>query len=174
MMIKREVLTSLGGYHDPTWAEDYDFWLRFLEAGYRIGKVPAQLLDWHDSANRSTRTIPRYEQDQFQKAKAHFLSRVEAIQSCGVMIRGAGPIGKRIAKLLIEKAIEVHYFIEVNPKKIGNRIAGIEVVDFQDLTSLPSQPVLLGAVGNETARNHIRNQALGIGRVEGKDFFCVA
>lgn len=174
MMIKRDVLQSLGGYEDPTWAEDYDFWLRFLQDNYRIGKVQTPLLDWFDSPNRSTRTVPRYEQDQFQIAKAHFLARIESLRIHGVMIWGAGPIGKQMAKLLQDENIMVHCFIEVNDRKIGNKINGIEVVDFKDLNTLSSLPVLLSAVGNHIARERIRSEAERINRVEGKDFFCVA
>ncbi|MDF2376386.1 MAG: glycosyltransferase family 2 protein [Verrucomicrobiales bacterium] len=174
MMIKRRVLESLGGYHDPPWAEDYDFWLRFLEEGYRIGKVPLPLLDWYDSPHRSTRTVPRYEQNQFQRAKAHFLSRIESLRLHGVMIWGAGPIGKQMAGLLNNEGITVHRFIEVNRKKIGNKIGGVEVVDCTDPGNLPTRPVLLSAVGNSAARERIRKEIAAIGRVEGEDFFCVA
>jgi glycosyltransferase involved in cell wall biosynthesis len=47
-MFRREVFESLGGYHD-TLSEDYDFWLRALNLGYRFerGLVPVTLYRHH-------------------------------------------------------------------------------------------------------------------------------
>lgn len=173
-MIRREVLVELGGFHDPTWAEDYDFWLRFLEEGHQVAKVPEVLLDWYDSPTRSTRNIPRYELEQFQLAKAHYLSRMASIRKSGAVVWGAGPIGKQMARFLRSRNVEVHYFVEVDPRKIGNSIAGSPVVAPSDLPELLSGSVLLAAVGVAGARNEIREHAANLGRREGIDFFCVA
>ncbi|MCB1092846.1 MAG: glycosyltransferase family 2 protein, partial [Verrucomicrobiae bacterium] len=56
VVIRRSALESFGGYADPTWAEDYDLWLRMLEAGAQFGKVEKVLFDWFDSDTRATRT----------------------------------------------------------------------------------------------------------------------
>ncbi len=173
-MIRKTTLEKLGGYHDPSWAEDYDFWLRFLEAGYCVAKVPETLLDWYDSPNRSTRTIERYEQDQFQQAKAAFLSRLDLIQTSGVVIWGAGPIGKQMARLVGRNNVPVHAFIDIDDRKIGNQINGIQVLDpLQWRASAPST-VLLSAVGNSNARSEIRKFVTPLGYEEGENFFCVA
>ncbi|MFP7297234.1 glycosyltransferase family 2 protein [Neobacillus niacini] len=42
--LKREVYTSLGGYRDIPFSEDYDFSLRALSNGYKIGKLNENLL----------------------------------------------------------------------------------------------------------------------------------
>ncbi|MEM6279857.1 MAG: glycosyltransferase [Verrucomicrobiota bacterium] len=173
-MIRRETLLELGGFEDPTWAEDYDFWLRFLEGGYRVAKVPKVLLDWYDSPTRSTRSIPRYELEQFQLAKAHYLSRLSSIQKFGAVIWGAGPIGKQMARFLQSKGIKVPYFVEVDPKKIGNTILGAPVISTSCLPDRLSSSILLAAVGVVGARDEIRENVAKLDRREGIDFFCVA
>ncbi len=173
-MIRREVMEALGGYQDPEWAEDYDFWLRLIEAGYRLGKVERKLLDWFDSEGRSTRTQERYALPLFQAAKATFLSRLPAIQQLGVVICGAGPIGKEMATLLRSHGIHIHAFLEVNHRQIGNRIAGIPVLDSEEFSKFPDNSVALSAVGQDGARERIRKLAIECGFSEGKDFFCVA
>lgn len=173
-MIRRSVLESSGGYDDPPWAEDYDFWLRLIEEGHHIGKVPEVLLDWYDSPGRSTRTVARYRIDQFQNAKAHFLSRLSSIRKHGVAICGAGPTGKEIARLLKKQKITTNCFLEVNERQIGQTIADIPVLDHRYLEQLPKTLILLSAVGNRSSRERITKLATSAGRVEGKNFFSVA
>lgn len=173
-MIRRSSLVSSGGYHDPPWAEDYDFWLRLLEGGNEIGKVPEVLLDWYDSPVRSTRTIARYQTDQFQNAKAHFLSRMPNLKRDGVAICGAGPIGKEMARLLADRDILTSYFLEVNQRQIGQKISGIPVIDHATLNGLPREMTILSAVGNRTSRERIAELVTAAGWVEGENFFSVA
>lgn len=173
-LVRREVLEALGGYHDPDWAEDYDFWLRLLEKGFQLGKVEEILLDWFDAPDRSTRTVPRYELTRFQEAKAHYLSRIPEVQQLGVTLCGAGPIGKEMARYLRIRAVEVHAFCEVNERQIGNRIDGIPVLGPDVMSGKLRSTILLSAVGQPGARARIRKLALDAGFVEGADFFCVA
>ena len=173
-VIRRTALESFGGYRDTPWAEDYDLWLRMLEAGERIGKVDRVLLDWHDSEARATRTIDRYSQDNFQRAKAHYLARLPLVRERGVAICGAGPIGKKLGRRLREEhGVTVGAFFEVSEKRIGNEIGGAPVLPGEALADSPRR-VLIGAVGLPGARERIRILATAAGYEEGTDFFCVA
>lgn len=177
-LVRREVMEQMDGYADPPWAEDYDLWLRMLDAGLRLGKVDEVLLDWFDSPNRTTRVNDRYSLVNFRRCKAHYLAKIPRIQEQGVAICGAGPIGKLIGRELIERyQCDVHAYFEVNPRRIGERINGAAVLDSRDITSFraeQSEVVLLGAVGQFRARERVRELALAASYVEGNDFFCVA
>jgi glycosyltransferase involved in cell wall biosynthesis len=173
-MVRREVLESVGGYGDPLWAEDYDLWLRLLESGYRLGKVPQVLLDWHDAGTRSTRTVERYSQARFQEAKAHYLARLGEVRRLGVVLCGAGPIGKEMAGLLRNEGIAVHAFLEVNPRRIGNRIGGAPVYGTDRAGEFAGRAILLPAVGRGSGRETIRQVLQTEGFIEGETFFCVA
>lgn len=173
-MVRREVLEAAGGYRDPAWAEDYDLWLRLLESGYRLAKVPQILLDWHDAGTRSTRTVERYSLRRFQEAKAHFLARLPSVRELGVVICGAGPIGKEMAGLLRNEGIATRAFIEVNPRRIGNRIADAPVHGTDRVSDFTGKAVLLPAVGRGTGRETIRHILQAAGFIEGETFFCVA
>ncbi|MEX2577584.1 MAG: glycosyltransferase [Verrucomicrobiales bacterium] len=173
-MIRRSALEAVGGYRDPAWAEDYDLWLRLLEAGYRLGKVPLRLLDWYDGESRATRRLERYSASRFQEAKAHYLSRMPRVKESGVAICGAGPIGKRMASLLKRNGVTVHAFAEVNERQIGNRIAGTPVVGSGGLVAYREKAVVLGAVGQPGGRRRVAQLAQSFGFVEGLDFFSVA
>ena len=173
-MIRRSVMQSLGGYQDPPWAEDYDFWLRMLEAGHQVAKVNQRLLDWYDSDTRATRNLRRYDLSHFQAAKAHFLQRLPDVLDLGVIICGAGPVGKEMGYLLRSAGVEIKAFLEVNERQVGNQINGIPILDSGKLSHFFGRAVVLGAVGQKGARERIRRLADGCGFLEGKDFFCVA
>ncbi len=147
-------------------------WLRLLEEGHQLLNIQERLLDWHDSGERLTRSSARYSADMFSKAKAHYLSRVPAVAASGVEIAGAGPVGKRLARNLAAKSVRIGCFYEVNPRRLGERIAGIEVRDHSVMHC--GEAVLLAAVGLPGARARIRGLALAAGYREGVDFFCVA
>jgi glycosyltransferase involved in cell wall biosynthesis len=172
-MVRREALMAVGGYQEVDWAEDYDLWLRFLASGQRIGMVPEILFDWYDSDSRLTRTHERYSQENFLRAKAHYLAALPQVRDGGVAICGAGPIGKRIGRLLIDEGVRVRVFYEVNPRRIGESIAGVPVRDQAEMRRGGGE-VLLGAVGLEGARDVIRGLGTEQGYLEGDDFFCIA
>ncbi len=172
-MIRRDVMEQLGGYDDVEWAEDYDFWLRLLQAGKRIGKVERVLLDWYDSDTRVTRTSARYSQDNFLQAKAFYLAKEPLVQARGASVAGAGRIGKKLARWLKEFGVRVDCFFEVNEKRVGNKIGGILVKDGRCFDEAKGT-VLIGAVGLPGARDKIRALAVEAQFIEGKDFFCVA
>ena len=174
MMIRRSVLEKFNGYLNQPWAEDYDLWLRMLGGGERIGKVDQLLLDWYDSGSRITRNHERYSQNSFLRAKAHYLARHPMVAEQGVSICGAGPIGKRLARFLLEEASEVRAFFEVNEKRIGETIHGIPVLDGNLSFGDAIGSVLIGAVGVPGGRDKIRALANDAAFVEGVDFFCVA
>lgn len=171
-VVRASVLDSLGGYFDPDWAEDYDLWLRFLEAGEKLLNLPQILFDWHDSKTRLTRSSERYSPERFSQAKAHYIARLPLALERRVEIAGAGPIGKRLARDLASEGVSVHRFYEVNPRRLGEKIGGVKVVDYSLLKS--GSALLISAVGLPGARARIRELAIGSGFREGSDFFCAA
>ncbi len=173
-LIRRTVLEQLDGYADRTWAEDYDFWLRMMEKGIPIGKVDKVLLDWYDSDSRATRRQSRYSLENFQLAKAHYLSRMDSVLEKGVAICGAGPIGKKVARMLKDEGVFVEAFFEVSENRIGNQIGGVPVFASDQIAEWKGRAVLIGAVGVPGGRDAVRELVNPLGFVEGTDFFCVA
>lgn len=170
--LRTESVRAVGGYRDLPWAEDYDLWLRILERGPILGKVPEVLLHWRDSGNRLTRTDGRYGLARFMALRAEFLARLRGVRERGVAICGAGPTGKSLARHLRAGEVTVHAFHDVHPRRIGERINGIPVLGTGDLR--PPGPILLGAVGIPGQREAIRELAAAGGYTEGVDFFLVS
>ena len=171
-MIRANDLEKVGGFSDPTWAEDYDLWLNLLNRKRRITNIKKVLLDWHDSPKRLTRSSSRYSLNNFSKAKAHYLAKLPNVLSKGIEIAGAGPIGKRLARDLKDQDVKVTRFYELDHKKINQKINEIPVHDYSDLKY--RSETLVSAVCRPGARRKIRNLASSSGYIEGKNFFCVA
>src|SRR5262245_50717972 len=60
VLFRRELLRLHGGFASGDFPEDYELWLRWMDAGVRFGKVEAELLIWNDLPGRLSRTEQRY------------------------------------------------------------------------------------------------------------------
>ena len=172
LLMRAEAVRRAGGYREVAWAEDHDLFLRMLRGGARFGKVAEVLLDWRDGADRLTRSDPAYAEEQVWKMKAHHLAQEQAVSERGAVVCGAGPIGKRLARLLAEEGVAVRGYFEVNPRRIGERIGGVEVAGPDEFGARWREAVLLSAVGVAGGRARVRTLALGKGYCEGEDFWC--
>jgi hypothetical protein len=169
VMLRTEILRSLGGYHDPPWAEDYDLWLRLHEQGHSLAKVDRVLLAWRNQATRLSVNSERYSLNQFMNARCHYLARVPAIRDRGaVHIWGAGKTGRRLARGLESHGIRVERFYEVAKGLVGKLRRGAPVLSWEDLAP-PGETVLLVAVGAPGARDLIRPTLEDRGYSEGKN-----
>ena len=171
--MRADAVARAGGYRDMEWPEDYDLVLRLWAAGERIAKVPETLLRWRDRPGRLSRTDARYGPEAFLACKVHHLRRTLLAGGRGAVVWGAGPIGKSAARALREAGTEVLAFVELNPRKLGQRIHGAPVLDIDE--ALAIEGVLhLAAVGQPGARERIRGLLSGAGFEEPRDFVAIA
>ena len=161
VMMRAAALRGLGGYRAFDGPEDYDLWLRALAAGCRFGKVPEVLLQWRDTASRLSRTDARYAPARFFDLKMESFLRT-APPGGGVVVWGAGPIGKAWARGLAARGRAVRTFVEVDPRKIGQAVQGAPVVSV-DAAGGYRGDVHLAAVGRPDARRRIREAAAALG-----------
>ena len=172
LMLRRCAFEAVGGYRKVEWAEDHDLFLRMMRAGMRIGKVEETVLSWRDSQGRLTRNHPAYAEEQVWRMKAHHLSLESGVSARGVAICGAGPIGKRLARMLKQEGVQVRGFFEVNPRRVGEKIGGVPVAGQGEFGKRWRNAVLLSAVGVEGGRERVRELAGAEGYTEGVDFWC--
>jgi glycosyltransferase involved in cell wall biosynthesis len=167
------LLAELGGYRDLDGPEDYDLWLRAHAGGALFAKLDEPLLAWRDSPSRLTRRSPRYAPGRFLHVKLLGLEAGPLRGRDGVVVWGAGPIGKAWARALRERGHRVRAFVEVDPRKLGQRIGGAPVVA---LDALPGEGAWLhlAAVGQPGARERIRQEAARLGLRDGQDLIAVA
>ncbi len=181
-LLRADAVDRVGGYRDEGWPEDYDLVLRLWRDGGRFDRVPEVLLRWRDTPTRLSRTDPRYSLEAFRACKVHHLRHGplgagEGEPGRPVVICGAGPVGKAMARALQGAGTSVRAFFDLDPRKIGQTIHGAPVFGPDDVPA-PSvgsdAPVVLGAVGQPGARAEIRALFGGVGWREGEDLWMVA
>lgn len=173
VMLRREALEAVGGFREETWAEDYDLWLRLHTQGFRMAKVPAVLLRWRHHPGRATFKDERYAIMRFLEAKAHYL--VPLVRSAGgrsLAVWGAGPTGKRLARMLAARGAVAELFIDIGPRKIGRTARGAPIAASSALD--PRRHFVVVAVGARGARDEIRPHLASLGFLEGRDFVCAS
>jgi len=170
VMMRAEAVSRVGGYRDPGWAEDYDLWLRLLEAGGRLAKVDRVLLGWRHTGTRHSVRAARYTPDAFLAARAHFLARHPALEGRRVRVWGAGRTGRRLAHLLGAEGVRVLCFYDVDESKIGGAWHRADIHSWRDLAPPDGTPLLV-AVGAPGARELIRPEVVRAGYREGIDAF---
>jgi glycosyltransferase involved in cell wall biosynthesis len=177
VMFRKQAIDRLGGYQEHGWAEDYDLWLRMVQAEMNFAKIPEMLLRWRDHPPRLTRTDSRYSLTNFLRAKAHYLIKGPLVGRDAVIIWGAGMMGKRLSKQLLERGAPLVAFIEVDQAKIGRERRGVEIFGTPELKSIWARydnPIVLTAVGARGARVLIRVELNANGLIEGRDWFAAA
>jgi hypothetical protein len=177
IMMRRVWFEKMGGYHDYGWPEDYDLWLRMYLAGAQFAKIPAVLLEWRDHPGRITRTDGRYSVENFLRAKAYYLASGPLQGRDAIIVWGAGMMGRRLGKQLQNNQVPLVAFVDIDPKKIGRTRRGKPIIapgDLLDWWERFENPALLAAVGARGARDLIRARLVGMGLVEGRDWWGAA
>lgn len=170
--LRAAALERVGGWEDGPFAEDYQLWLKMIRAGGRLAVVPEVLFRWRDSDARLTRTDPRYGGERLVELKAVFLAGLVGAGE-RALVWGATRVGLHLLRGLAGRGVAVAALVEVDPRKIGQRIDGVPVIAAGVLPG-PGGLRLFAAVGAKGAREEIRAFAAARGWKEGEDFFCVA
>ncbi len=175
VMFRHELVEPHGGYRAGGFPEDYELWLRWLEAGVRFEKLEQTLLSWREHPDRLTRTDPRYSVEAFFRAKAPYLARWLAVHNPHhpkVTVWGAGRVTRRRLAPVLAQGLEVEAWVDIDPDKIGWRVDGAPVIAPVDLPP-PGEAFVLVAVGKRGARALIEAELSGRGCELGLDtLFC--
>jgi glycosyltransferase involved in cell wall biosynthesis len=177
VVFRKEQIMQVGGYQEHVWAEDYDLWLRLYLTAAQFAKVPRVLFEWREIPGRLTRADSRYALENFLRAKAYYLSHGPLVGRDGVILWGAGMMGRRLSKHLIRQGCPLVAFIDIDPHKIGNTRRGLPILPPQDLPmwwGRYQDPVLLVAVGARGARSILRKRLENLGLREARDWWFVA
>lgn len=173
-MFRRELVARHGGYRDGDFPEDYELWLRWLEAGVRMAKAQEVLLTWHDPPGRLSRTHPRYDVEAFYRLKAGYLARWLAAHNPhhpAITVWGSGKTSRRRAALLEAHGVRIRGYIDVDPAR---RVSGsLPITHYLDVTD-PRRGFIVAYVSRRDAHEVIRGQLLAHGFVEGRDFIFAA
>ncbi len=176
VLLRAAAVEAVGGYRDGPFPEDYDLWLRLVEAGHGIAAVDQDVVILRDRPGRLTRTDPRYARAAFFPLKRDWVSRVLLPPLATgarhrVVVWGAGQAGSPWIKSLVEAGHDVLAALDLKP---GTRRHGVPVMRPEALAGLGFD-LLLVAVGARGARDEIRGRIAEMrpDLVEGRDWWAV-
>lgn len=171
-MWRKSASDNYGLYKNGNFPEDYEMWLRWLEAGAKIYKLPQKLLKWYDSDTRLTRTHSKYSNEAFYKIKTAYLVKWLKKNNPfhpSVVVWGASKISRRRTALLKNYEIEIKAYIDI--KK--SRQIDLPVIYYKNIES-PGKYFILVFIKKEDARQQITEFLSKKGFIEGKDFLHVS
>jgi glycosyltransferase involved in cell wall biosynthesis len=172
VLFRRELAERFGAWRRGQFPEDYELWLRWLEAGVRMEKLEEVLLDWSDPADRLSRTDARYSRRAFFHCKAAYLQRwleTAPIGNRSLLFWGAGRETRRRLRKLQELGVRAAGWIDVDSRKWGNHIAGLPVYSPSQLPT-HEECFVVSAVSNRGARDEIAQDLDSRGFVAGQDY----
>lgn len=176
VMFRRQLVDDGRGYAEGDFPEDYDLWLRWLEAGVRMEKLATTLLIWNDCPTRVSRRDPRYTKDAFYRLKARYLARWLARHNPrhpDITLWGAGRVTRKRARHLLDHGIAVTAFVDIDPNKIGRMIGSRPVIHPTALPT-PGTSFVVSYVSSTDARGDIEATLQTRGYRPGLDYVLAA
>lgn len=167
VMFRRSVVEKHGYLKKGDFPEDYELFLRWLDAGVKFHKLDKILLHWRDSESRLTRTDPRYRKEAFFKVKAKYLpGYLKTHNPCypKVYLWGAGKNARKWRNILPED-LEIVASFEVDAQKVDNK----QILHYSEIPE-NGGIFILSLVSNQGAGEQIKKHLQFIGYREGKDF----
>lgn len=168
IMIKRSLYSEVGLYEDGDFPEDYEFFLRLQARGVNMRKVTQNVIKWHDSSSRLTRTDPRYSTESFYRIKAKYLANwLEEYNPFypEIVVWGAGRVSRRRSDYLLEYGIQIVQYIDVK-KQPG-------IVHYKEIP-VENTCFIVSFVANRGAREEIRTYLLSKNYREGLHFILAS
>jgi len=171
-MWRRVVGEQYGLYRAGDFPEDYEMWLRWLDAGVKIMKIPHVVLKWYDSDSRLTRTNQIYSDAAFYSIKSEYLAKWLTQYNPfhpKVSIWGASRISRRRARLLEKYGIQFQSYIDT---KKSRQLDG-KVIYYEDLPPT-GEMFVLTYIKQMNNRGRIMAFLEERGYIEGKDYLVVS
>ena len=171
-MIHRDDLIGCDAFNPSRYPEDYDLTFRFYEHNFKCIPSNQVLHKWRDYPTRTSRTHKHYAQNYFLDIKLYYFLKLDYNPNKTLTVWGAGNKGKAIAKQLVVNDIPFVWICD-NHKKIGKHIYGIELFNFETLSTLDN-PQSIVTVANQEAQKEITLyfKAQNMVSMEDYFFFC--
>ncbi len=170
IMFRKSIINKFGGYLHGDFPEDYELFLRWIDNGIKMHKLPEVLYDWTDLPERVTGTDNHFTDQAFFEVKSRYIFKwlqENNQHHPNVVIWGAGKKSRQRFLILHELGIYAKFYIDLWANPTYN------VIQFQE-TPPAGRHFILSYVTNREAREQIKAFLVELGYLEGRDFLCVA
>lgn len=168
-LIRKSELEKINAFQSNVYPEDYDLIFRFYERNYSIASTNVVTHHWRDHEKRSSRTMEVYKNNDYFELKWHYFKKIDLQENRPLMIWGAGPKGKKLAKVIQKDKIDFQW-VSNNPNKHGKEIYHQILASFEQILQTENPQILI-AVGKRGAQKKIQSFLHNQGHKQGKDYF---
>lgn len=168
-LIHRHDFEKCGAFNSTIYPEDYDLVFRFYKAGLQVVSSSKTLHLWRDHQLRTSRNHEHYQQNAFFQLKLHYFFQLHRASNRPLVVWGAGPKGKIMAKLLNERN-ESFTWVSNNPKKNGKEIYQQILQDYQVIIT-KNNPQIIVTVAQRNAQEEIISFLTENNLEEVKDYY---
>lgn len=171
VMFRRELVEQYGGYDTGPLPEDHELWLRWMDAGVRFAKLPAELLTWNDHAHRLSRTHPNYSVDAFFSTKVKWLAKwlKRRLNGRPLIVAGTSVLCQERAALLEAAGIAVHAYTDVK----GRGVPGRTFIPHDQLPPA-GEAFIVSFISQRGSGDRVAEYLASRDLVEGVDFMLAA
>jgi len=154
-LVYKDDFEACGGFQSDIYPEDYDLVFRFYKTGYSVKAVPEVVHLWRDHPDRASRNHPHYKTNTFFELKLHYFFELDRVENRPLVLWGAGPKGKLMAKLL-KAGKQEFVWASNNPNKHGHDIYNQIMHSIDEIMQLRSPQILI-TIAQRNAQIEIRN-----------------
>lgn len=132
VMFTKKAFISSGQYLEYKGPEDYDLWLKMAQEGTRFTKIESTLLNYRIHQNNLSRNdMDHYGLNVFKNRQYKFiaenLNTFALTKEKKIVICGAGKDGKKLYNYLKKFNVDIDFFIDISPKKVGTRYQNLNI-----------------------------------------------
>jgi glycosyltransferase involved in cell wall biosynthesis len=167
-LLRRRWVERVGGWVDRGWPEDLDLWIRLLEAGARLAKLPRMLYGWRQHPASATWRDPAFSRERVLALKHDALGRGLLRGRREVTLVGVGSSLRAWSAALAHRGLRVRAMEQGRPAAAAHGTPGAR----QPAHRLHPPVVLV--FGAAQARRRWREALTGSGLIEGRDFVFIA
>lgn len=173
MCFRRSLIDDYGDYRAGDFPEDYELWLRWLDQGVQLHKLPQTLLHWHDLPARLSRSDARYREAVFYACKSRYLARElrRRLNGRGLWCWGASRRARRKLEHLLSHGFAPAGYIDIRSSQREN--SPLKVIAPGELPG-PEQAFVLSYVARRGAREQIQAYLEQRGYREVRDYLLNA
>lgn len=168
-LVYRDDFNHCGGFMEDRYPEDYDLVFRFYAGRLKVQSVQEILHLWRDHSERTSRNHPHYQANSFFSLKLHYFFQLDRDSSRPLLVWGAGPKGKILAKLLKKMGVDFKW-VSNNPNKHGQDIYGKLMRSFQEIIQIDNPQVII-TVAQRKAKKEIITFLHSNDLKEKRDFY---
>ena len=170
VMFRRSLIETYGDYSTAEVPEDYELWMRWLNAGVRFAKIPDVVLDWYDSPGRLSRTHDNYARRAFDRVRTEYL-----LQALPPLLSGrplwvcGGKYARKKAAWLSQHGMPVTGIVDLVPR----RLTHFASLTYHELPP-PGMLFLVSMVSNRGGYRIVEKVLTERGYTHDRDFILAA